>query len=149
MTSPVQPFLDISGFLALWDGPPLTAQRRAMATLLLTVASSWIYDHKPGIDSEDPAAKFVVYDVVSNAVRYQRYGKLQTYSKTAGHRMDAGSFAEPMKALEFTDTHKQLLGIPLEAEPMSSCVPNDFDADDLHAGWPTPWSGVGTPWTYP
>lgn len=149
MTSPTQPFLDINGFLAMWDGPPLTSQRQAMATLLLTVASSWIYDSKPGISSTDPAAQFVVYDVVSNAVRYQRYGKLQTFSKTTGHRMDAGSFAEPMKALEFTDTHKQLLGIPLESVPMSSCVPNDFDADDCNAGWPTGWSGVGTPWTYP
>lgn len=139
----MDPFLNLSGFQALWDGPPLTTQQKAIVTLLLGVASNWIYNNGPqgtSLSQTDPTAQFVVWDVVSSAVRYQRYSKLASFSRTTGHRMDGGSFADPMKALEFTDNHKLLLGIPLRAVPMSSCRPNDFDADDQNAGWPTCWS---------
>lgn len=134
------PFLSLQGFTALWDGAPLTTQQQAMVTLLLTVASDWIYQQSPGRSPTDPAAQFVVYDVVSNAVRYQKYGRLQSFSKTTGHRMDGGSFAGAIKALEFTDEHKQMLGLALRALPMSSCRPNDWDAQDRYQGWDTPWS---------
>lgn len=137
------PFLNLQAFLELWDGPPLTTQQKAIVTLLLSVASNWIYDNSPQgntLSSTDPAAQFVVWDVVSSAVRYQKYSKLSNFSKMTGHRSDGGSFADPMNALEFTDNHKLLLGIPLRAVPMSSCQPNDFDADDLDQGWPTRYS---------
>jgi hypothetical protein len=137
------PFLDLAGFQALWDGAPLTGFQQAMVQLLVQVASKWIYDNGPSgslLPSDDPTAQFVTYDVVSNAVRYQRYSKLSNFSRTTAHRMEGGSFANPMTALEFTDTHKQLLGIPLRAVPMASCRPNDFDADDQNQGWPTRWS---------
>lgn len=144
MTAPSPtPFLDLAGFTALWDGPPLTTQQKAIVTLLLGVASNWIYNNGPqgaNLPADDPSAQFVVWDVVSSAVRYQRYSKLASFSRTTGHRMDGGSFSDPMRALEFTNVHKQLLGIPLEALPMTSCCPNDFDADDPDQGWPTWWS---------
>lgn len=139
----MNPFLNLQGFLALWDGPPLTARQQAIVTLLVQVASKWIYDNGPqgeNLPASDPTAQFVVYDVVSNAVRYQKYSKLSNFSRITAHRSEGGSFASPMTALEFTDTHKQLLGIPLRALPMSSCQPNDFDADDMDQGWPTYWS---------
>ncbi|GFG74697.1 hypothetical protein [Mycobacterium botniense] len=137
------PFLNLQEFLALWDGPPLTAQQQAIVHLLLQVASQWIYANGPqgaGLPSTDPTAQFVVWDVVSSAVRYQRYSKLSQFSRTVGHRIEGGSFTDPMKALQFTDNHKMLLGIPLEALPMSSCRPNDFYAADQEQGWPTQWS---------
>ncbi|WP_260742111.1 hypothetical protein [Mycobacterium sp. SMC-2] len=139
----MSPFLDLSGFTALWDGPPLTVQQNAIVTLLLNVASQWIYNNGPqgnALPPNDATAQFVVWDVVSSAVRYQRYSKLASFSRTTGHRMDGGSFTDPMKALEFTDNHKLLLGIPLRALPMSSCRPNDFDAQDQWAGWDTCYS---------
>lgn len=147
------PFLDLSGFQALWDGPPLTAQQKAIATLLLNVASQWIYNNGPqgpNLSPTDPTAQFVVWDVVSSAVRYQKYSRLASFSRTTGHRMDGGSFTDPMKALEFTDNHKLLLGIPLRALPMSSCQPNDWDAGDQWAGWDTRYSdGFGNlGWDY-
>ncbi|BBZ09865.1 MULTISPECIES: hypothetical protein [Mycobacterium] len=144
MTAPSPaPFLNLAGFTALWDGPPLTAQQQAIVGLLLQVASQWIYNNGPqgsALPVTDPTAQFVVWDVVSNAVRYQKYSKLSTFSRTTGHRMEGGSFDDPMKALEFTDNHKMLLGIPLRSVPMTSCQPNDFDADDAAQGWPTCWS---------
>jgi hypothetical protein len=139
----VTPFLDLSGFLALWDGPPLTSQQQAITGLLLGVASNWIYANGPqgdALSSSDPTAQFVVWDVVSSAVRYQRYSKLSSFSRTTGHRMDGGSFTDPMKALEFTDNHKLMLGIPLRALPMGSFSRNDWDAGDETAGWDTQWS---------
>lgn len=137
------PFLTLTGFQALWDGPALTTAQQAIVNLLLNVASQWIYNNGPqgqNLSSTDPTAQFVVWDVVSSAVRYQKYSKLASYSKATGHRIDGGSFTDPMKALEFTDVHKQLLQIPLEALPMAGCPVNDFYAGDLNQGWPTPWS---------
>lgn len=152
----MNPFLDLAGFQNLWDGAPLTTQQEMIVSLLVQVASQWIYANGPqgtNLPQTDPTAQFVVYDVVSNAVRYQRYSKLSNFSRTTGHRMEGGSFASPMTALEFTDTHKQLLGIPLRALPMTSCQPDDFNADDDDQGWPTRWSnesGTGSWdwWTY-
>lgn len=141
MTQPGGPsFLTLSQFTAMWDGAPLTIQQQTMVTLLLQVASGWVLAQSPGRPLSDPAAQFVVYDVVSNAARYQKYGKLAHFSKTTGHRTDAGGFDSPMKALEFTDTHKQLLGLPLSAVPMTSCTYGDFAAPDDMQGWPTGWS---------
>lgn len=141
MTAPSNtPFLTLSGFEELWDGPTLTATQQAMVTLLLGVASNWIYNQLPATSPDNPTAQFVVYDVVSNTLRYQKYGKLSQYSRTVGHRSESGAFDDPMKALEFTPVHKQLLGISQSTPPMSSCVPNDFDANDSNAGWPTTWS---------
>lgn len=134
----MDPFLDLAAFQGLWDGPPLTAQQKNIVTLLLGVASKWIYNHSPGIAQDDASAKFVVYDVVSTAVRYQKYSKLSTFNKVTGHRVDGGTFTDPMKALEFTDTHKQLLGIPLTATAVSQFFDDDF-ADPTRSGWQTSW----------
>jgi hypothetical protein len=137
------PFLNLSGFTALWDGAPLTPQQNQIVTLLLNVASQWIYNNGPqgqALSSTDPTAQFVVWDVVSSAVRYQKYSKMSNFSEITGHRSRGGAFDDPMKALEFTAVHRQLLGIPLEAVPMTSCRPNDFDAEDQDQGWPTQWS---------
>jgi hypothetical protein len=157
MTSPtVTPFLTLAAFTAMWDGAPLTTQQNAITTLALQVTSFWIYRNGPqgsNLPADNPSAQFVVWDVVSNAVRYQKFSKLSSYSKITAHRQDAGTFADVMKALEFTDVHKQLLDIPLEALPMSSCRPNDFDAPDQDQGWPTRWSdafgNLGWDWWEP
>lgn len=145
MTAPATPtpFLNLETFTKLWDGAPLTPQQNAIVELALKVASHWIYRNGPlrfHLPADDPSAQWVVFDVVSSAVRYQKFSKLSSYSKITAHRQDGGTFADVMKALEFTDTHKQLLQIPLMAFPLSSCRPNDFDASDIDAGWPTRWS---------
>ena len=137
------PFLNLEGFNQLWDGPPLTTQQQAIVTLLLQVASQWIYANGPqgnNLPANDPTAQFVTWDVVSNAVRYQKYSKLSNFSRAVGHRVEGGSFDNPMTALEFTDTHKQLLQIPLRATPLAGCPHNDFFPDDLNQGWPTRFS---------
>jgi hypothetical protein len=143
VTSPLPPFLTLTTFTNMWDGPPLTAVQNNIVTLALQVASNWIYRNGPlrlHLPPSSPEAQFVVWDVVSSAVRYQKFSKLSSWSKMTAHRSDAGTFADIMRALEFSDVHKQLLQIPLEAVPLSSCRPNDFDAEDINQGWPTRWS---------
>jgi hypothetical protein len=137
------PFLNLQQFLALWDGPPLTTHQENIVNLLAEVASNWIYNNGPqgnALPSTDPTARFVTYDVVQNAVRYQKYSKLSNFSRAVGHRVEGGSFDNPMQALDFTDTHYQLLQIPLRALPLAGCPRNDFFADDQMQGWPTRWS---------
>jgi hypothetical protein len=143
VTSPLPPFLTLTTFTNMWDGPPLTPVQNNIVTLALQVASNWIYRNGPlgaNLPPSNPEAQFVVWDVVSSAVRYQKFSKLSSWSKMTAHRSDAGTFADIMRALEFSDVHKQLLQIPLVAVPLSSCRPNDFDADDLNQGWPTRFS---------
>jgi hypothetical protein len=133
------PFLTSSGFIAMWDGPTLTAQQQNQLTLLLQVASNWVYARVNGISSTDPTAQLVIFGVISNFLRYSKYSPLSNYHKAVGHRIEAGTLAADVTRF-FTDDDKLLLGIPLKSLPMSSCVPNDFDAPDQNQGWPTCWS---------
>jgi hypothetical protein len=137
MTEEVAPFLSLPDFQGLWDGAPLTARQKTIATLMLTVASNWIYRNGPkGFDlpATDADARFVVWDVVSSAIRYQKYSRMSSFNRTTAHRIDSGTFADVMKALDFTDNHKMHLGIPLAAEPLVSCEPDDFGTHGLGPG---------------
>lgn len=142
----MDPFLSISDFQALWDGTPLNSAQTQAATLLLQVASNWIYAHKPGVagpassGGADPAAKLVTFEVVSNALRYGKYAPLGSYSKQTGHRLDAGTLANPESALDFTDRHMTWLGISPLAAPMGVFYNNDFcDPTRVLFGGSQPW----------
>lgn len=126
-------FLDLAGFEALWDGPTLTTQQQASVTLLLGVASKWITDRLPSIADNDPTAQLVVFEVVSNLVRYGKYAPLSSYSRMTGHRSEAGTLSVEV-ARYFTDDHKMLLGIPLRSAPMSQFFEDDF-TDPTRPGW--------------
>jgi hypothetical protein len=123
----VDPFLNIATFQTLWDGAPLNDAQQKVAALLLTVASNWIYGQKPGIGSTDTAAQLVVFEVVSNSLRYGKYAPLKEWSRTTMHKMDSGTLADPESALDFTDRHKTLLGISPRSAPLASFAINDFD----------------------
>ena len=142
----MDPFLDLTGFTALWDGPGLTTQQQGIVALLLQVASDWIYARRTDLAAPqgpqpptDATAKLVCFEVVSNVVRYGKYAPLSSYHRATGHRVDAGTMAAEVQRY-FTDDHKMLLGIPLLAPPVTTCRRNDFDADDMDQGWPTFWS---------
>jgi len=141
----MNPFLTLTQFQAIWDGPPLTTPQQGIVTLLLQVASNWIYQRRPDLATgpqppTDPTAQLVTFEVVSNCVRYAKFAPLGSFHRATGHRIEAGTLTNPTTALDFTDRHKVMLGIPLRALPMTSCVCNDFNADDQDQGWPTQWS---------
>jgi hypothetical protein len=123
----------------MWDGPTLTPQQQAQLSLLLQVASNWVYQRVSGIASNDPTAQAVIFGVISNFLRYAKYSPLSSFHKAVGHRMESGSLAADVTRF-FTDDDKMLLGIPLKSLPMSSCAPGDFEASDWDQGWPTCWS---------
>jgi hypothetical protein len=146
----VTPFLTLDGFTALWDGAALTSAQQGQITLLLQVASNWIYNNGPfgpNLPATDPTAQLVTYEVVANCLRFARFAPLKEFNNTTAHRAESGTLDDPTTVLDFTDRHKLLLGITLRALPMSSCRPNDFDADDRHAGWPSRGMPV-EPWNY-
>lgn len=121
------PFLDLPAFQLLWDGAPLNDAQQKVAELLLTVASKWIYANKSGIGSDDSAGKLVTFEVTANALRYGKYAPLKEWSRTTMHKMDSGTLDDPSSALDFTDRHKVLLGIPVVSEPLATFRVNDFD----------------------
>lgn len=89
------------------------------AEMLLTVASKWIADRK-AIPVGDPTAKYVVVDVVRSALRMAKYAGLTSFSRTVGNVSQSGTVANPSKtgsvAIEFTDWHKDLLGIARDGQ---------------------------------
>lgn len=135
------PFLTLPAFSALWDGAPLNTPQQQVAALLLEVASNWIYDNKAGIGEDDAAAKLVTFEVTANALRYGKYASLKSWSRTTMHKMDSGTLDDPASALDFTDRHKTLLGIPVRSTPSGTFAINDFD--DQNYGNPAtgrfPW----------
>lgn len=120
-------FLVLSSFQTLWDGAPLNSAQQQIAVLLLQVAANWIREAKPGIADDDPAAKLVTFEVTANALRYGKYAPLKNWSRTTMHKMDSGTLDDPASALDFTDRHKQFLGIAIRSQPTGTFAINDFD----------------------
>ncbi|MFC9769449.1 hypothetical protein [Rhodococcus jostii] len=94
---------------AVWR--PLSAEETANAALLLTAAAQWIRDNTPDIADNDPAARFVSIDVVKSALLAGPFTGHASYSKTIGPWSKSGTLINPAGALQFTDVHKELLGI--------------------------------------
>lgn len=134
-----QPFLTLQGFIQRWDGPPLTPAQQAQVGDLLQVAADWIYARVPStIAPDDPRAVRVTYEVVADAIRFGKYSRLASFHNATGHRISAGTLENPVSGLDFTDSHKQLLGIPLRGTPTGTFRCNDF-IDSTPSGWPTRW----------
>ncbi|MFD7046331.1 hypothetical protein [Rhodococcus jostii] len=102
-------FAEPADIVSVWR--PLSAQETANATLLLTAAAQWIRDNAPNVANDDPAAKYVSIDVVKSALLAGPFTGHASYSKTIGPWSKSGTLINPAGALQFTDVHKELLGI--------------------------------------
>lgn len=138
-------FLDLDGFITLWDGPPLNAAQQELVPTLLTVAANWILARASTLPLSDPGGQLVSFEVTATALRYGKYAALSSFHRATGHRIDAGTLANPETALDFTDRHKQILGIALRSAPIGQFYDNDF-SDPTFSGWPT--SSCGNPPNY-
>lgn len=118
------PFVSLEDFVASFR--PLKASEDQLAEWLLEVASDWIREHKPGISEGSVAAKLVVTEVVSTALRYNKYGPLSSFTEQTSHSVMSGTFTEAAKLLDFTDRHRELLGIPIMSPPQYSFPANDY-----------------------
>lgn len=118
------PFVSLEDFTASFR--PLKDNEEQVAEWLLQVASDWIRDHKPDTPAGSIAAKLVVTEVVTAALRYNKYGPLLSFTEQTSHSVMSGTFAEAGGFLEFTDRHKELLGIPKQSAPQYSFPANDY-----------------------
>lgn len=105
---------------------PLKANEEQVAEWLIQVASDWIWERKPDIDEDSVAAKLVVTEVVSNALRFSRYGPLRSFNEQTSHSMMSGSFTDAANNLDFTDRHREMLGISVRSAPQYSFKAYDY-----------------------
>lgn len=118
------PFIDIDDFSESFRS--LKPSEQQLTEWLLQVASDWIRYHKPGIADDSVAAKLVVTEVVSNALRYNKYGPLSSFTEQTSHSSMSGTFTEAAKILDFTDRHREMLGIPIQSPPQYSFPAQDY-----------------------
>lgn len=98
-------------------GRPLNSTQTADAQLMLEAAADWIRERRPDIDEQDAKAKLVSIHVVRTALMTSQYAGLSTFSKTVGGITRSGTLSNPGELLDFTDFHKELLGISFRAGP--------------------------------
>lgn len=118
------PFIDVEDFSASFRA--LKPAEEQIAEWLIEVASDWIRQHKPGIPDNSVAAKLVVTEVVSTALRYNKYGPLSSFTEQTSHSTMSGTFSDAASTLDFTDRHREMLGIPVMAAPQYSFPANDY-----------------------
>lgn len=118
------PFITLEDFVAAFR--PLKPAEEQLAEWLLEVASDWIREHKPDTAAGSVAAKLVVTEVVSNALRYTKYGPLSSFTEQTSHSVMSGTFTDAAKFLDFTDRHRELLGIPVVSPPQYSFPAYDY-----------------------
>lgn len=118
------PFISVSDFAASFR--PLKTSESQIAEWLIQVASDWIRDHKPGIADGSIPAKLVVVEVVSTALRYHKYGPLQSFTEQTSHSTMSGTFTDAAKLLDFTDRHRELLGINIYSPPKYQFKARDY-----------------------
>lgn len=118
------PFVSVEDFVASFR--PLKSSEQQFAEWLLEVASDWIREHKPDTPEGSVAAKLVVTEVVSNALRYNKYGPLSSFTEQTSHSVMSGTFSDASRLLDFTERHRELLGIPVMSAPQYSFPANDY-----------------------
>lgn len=134
MTTPQapEPFLTVDEFAAEYG--TLTSYQRNQATDLLLAATIWIQARVPVTSIYYNNAKLVCYEVTAAAIRLAPVTGLTQFSATTGHKTESGSLADPLAVLEFTDRHRELLGLPLVAEP-SAVVASGWDDPNVDPVW--------------
>ena len=104
----------------------LKATEQQVAEWLIQVASDWIWQRKPDISASSAAAKLVVTEVVTNALRFGKYGPLRSFTEQTSHSVMSGTFTDAANNLDFTDRHREMLGIPIKAGPVYSFPVADY-----------------------
>lgn len=119
-----EPFLTVEEFEDAFR--TLKANETQLAEWLIAVASDWIWERKPSIDSDSAAAKLVVTEVVSGALRFGKYQPLMSFNEETSHSKMSGEFADASKVLDFTDRHRDMLGIDIYSPPKYSFTAYDY-----------------------
>lgn len=118
------PFISVDDFEDSFRS--LKPSETQVAEWLIQVASDWIREHKPDIADDSVPAKLVVVEVVSAALRFGKYAPFTSFSEQTSHSTLSGTFSEASKWLEFTDRHRDMLGIPIYSGPQYSFPAYDY-----------------------
>lgn len=111
------PFLDTDGFQAMF-ARPLSVVERALAAMLCQAAANRIRSWLPGLPLSSVEAKLVTFDVVKTALaRPAEYQGFSQVTRTTDDRTLGYTFDSAAELLEFTDRHRELLGLSLSAAP--------------------------------
>lgn len=119
-----EPFVTVEDFADSFR--PLKPSEQQLAEWLLQVASDWIRDKKPTISNDSIAAKLVVTEVVSNAIRYNKYAPFSSFNEQTSHSTMSGTFSHDSAGLDFTDRHRDMLGIDVNSPPKYSFTAYDY-----------------------
>lgn len=96
---------------------PLTAAEKVDAVSKIAAVSHWIQDRKPDLGADNSNAKFVVVEVVRQALKNAKHAGHSSYSRTVGGVTTSGTLIDPGGSLVITDFHRELLRIPKTAAP--------------------------------
>lgn len=140
----VSPFLTVDQFQAMVPRT-LDATERALADKLLVAAAIWIRDpsRRPDIAADDVNAQLVSWDVTWAVLLPGTHRGQTQYSRQAGDRITSFSLAQAAAMLDFTDKHKQALGMSMVATAGAFFDPDPPTPPVWSPFW---WQGWGGPW---
>lgn len=121
------PFLTVEQFQAMF-ARALSAQEMTLAALLCQAAANWIRhpSRLPGLPPSNTEAKLVTFDVVSAALaRPAEYVGFSSVTRTTDDRTTGYTLESAAQLLEFTDRHRDLLGLSTAAAPTITVDPVD------------------------
>ncbi|MBU8833604.1 hypothetical protein [Mycolicibacterium goodii] len=117
-------FLD-AGTFASWAKRPAWANDE-LAKALLTVASDWIRERKPGLPDNDPAAQVVVFEVTRDALLAGDLGPYSSVTKTTSHSSRQVTIDRGVVDMFITPRHRRMLGLGSMAAPRGHFPKNDY-----------------------
>jgi hypothetical protein len=121
------PFLDVDGFQGMF-ARALSVPERVLATLLCQAAANWIRDPSrlPDLPVSSSEAKLVTFDVVKAALaRPAQYAGFTQVTRTTDDRTMGYTLEAAAELLEFTDRHREMLGLSTSARPRMQVDPID------------------------
>lgn len=150
MAETVTPYLSLADFTAMYG--PLSAPQQALATRLLRAAKIWIDReiNKAGKDplpSDDDMAILVSFEVVRDALPGimpdgTPLAPRQTgYTVQTDDRQEQGTLSAMAGLLDFTDHHRNLLGLTTSATPIGAGFDSGFPEEhaEVLVGYPGNW----------
>lgn len=121
------PFLSVDDFTGMFPRS-LLAPERVLAGLLVQAAANWIRNPSrlPDLPLGSVEAKLVTYDVVAAVFRRPgEYAGFSQVTRTTDDRTMGYTLEAAAELLNFTDKHREMLGLSVAAQPRIEVDPVD------------------------
>ena len=117
-------FIEVDQVEQMWR--PLSAAEKELAGLLITAASVWIREKKPGIADDSAAAQLVVFDLVKTVLLPGEWAGYSQWSVTVGGRSRSGTLSDAAAMVALTPWQLMLLGISQTPDPSWNFPKGDY-----------------------